>query len=108
MANGRKTYQFYADDVHDFGWAASPNFIYVEEPFSAPNVPGVRIKLYLDPKHENLKERYLYAAKAALSKFSEWYGSYPYSTLSIVAAQGGQRCRRDGISDAYHRLRCGR
>ncbi|CAH8704586.1 M1 family metallopeptidase [Paenibacillus thiaminolyticus] len=84
LANGRKTYQFYADDVHDFGWAASPNFIYVEEPFSAPNVPGVRIKLYLDPKHENLKERYLYAAKAALSKFSEWYGSYPYSTLSIV------------------------
>ncbi|PZM63166.1 M1 family metallopeptidase [Paenibacillus dendritiformis] len=84
LANGRKTYQFYADDVHDFAWAASPNFIYVEEPFSSPNVPGVRIKLYLDPKHENLKERYLYAAKAALSKFSEWYGSYPYSTLSIV------------------------
>ncbi|CAH8767980.1 M1 family metallopeptidase [Paenibacillus dendritiformis] len=84
LENGRKTYQFYADDVHDFAWAASPNFIYVEEPFSSPNVPGVRIKLYLDPKHENLKERYLYAAKAALSKFSEWYGSYPYSTLSIV------------------------
>ncbi|MGG3839136.1 M1 family metallopeptidase [Paenibacillus thiaminolyticus] len=84
LANGRKTYQFYADDVHDFAWAASPNFIYAEEPFSSPNVPGVRIKLYLDPKHANLKERYLYAAKAALSKFSEWYGSYPYSTLSIV------------------------
>lgn len=84
LANGRKTYQFYADDVHDFAWAASPNFIYIEEPFSSLNVPGVRIKLYLDPKHENLKERYLYAAKAAFSKFSEWYGSYPYSTLSIV------------------------
>ncbi|MBG9795149.1 EnpEP protein [Paenibacillus dendritiformis] len=84
LANGRKTYQFYADDVHDFAWAASPNFIYAEEPFSSPNVPGVRIKLYLDPKHENLKERYLYAVKAALTKFSEWYGPYPYSTLSIV------------------------
>ncbi|BFH10497.1 M1 family metallopeptidase [Paenibacillus melissococcoides] len=84
LANGRKTYQFYADDVHDFAWAASPNFIYAEEPFSSRNVPGVRIKLYLDPKHENLKERYLYAAKAALSKLSEWYGPYPYSTLSIV------------------------
>ncbi|GAC41531.1 M1 family metallopeptidase [Paenibacillus popilliae] len=84
LVNGRKTYQFYADDVHDFAWAASPNFIYVEEPFSSLNVPGVRIKLYLDPKHENLKERYLFAAKAAISKFSEWYGSYPYSTLSIV------------------------
>ncbi|UHA75259.1 M1 family metallopeptidase [Paenibacillus sp. 481] len=81
---GWKTYQFYADDVHDFAWAASPNFVYFEEPFSAKHVPGVRIKLYLDPKHKELKERYLYAAKTALAKYSEWYGEYPYSTLSIV------------------------
>src|SRR5690606_3731091 len=32
--SGRKTYQFYADDVHDFAWAASPSFICAEEPFS--------------------------------------------------------------------------
>lgn len=83
-ANGIKTYQFYADDVHDFAWSASPDFVYAEQPFSAPDVPGVRIKLYLDPKHAALKERYFYAAKTALTKFSEWYGEYPYSTLSIV------------------------
>ncbi|WP_028594944.1 M1 family metallopeptidase [Paenibacillus assamensis] len=82
--NSNKVYHFYADDVHDFAWAASPNFIYVEEPFSSKNVPGVRIKLYLDPKHKALKERYMYAAKAALNQFSQWYGEYPYSTLSIV------------------------
>lgn len=79
-----KTYHFYADDVHDFAWAASPRFVYVEEPFSAPQVPGVKIKLYLDPLHENLKERYMTAAKKALTRYSEWYGTYPYSTLSIV------------------------
>ncbi|MBR2567628.1 MAG: M1 family metallopeptidase [Paenibacillus sp.] len=79
-----RTYQFYADDVHDFAWSASPHFVYAEEPFSSQNVPGVRIKLYLDPKHAELKERYFYAAKAALAKFSEWFGEYPYSTLSIV------------------------
>ncbi|WP_211749650.1 M1 family metallopeptidase [Paenibacillus sp. Marseille-Q4541] len=82
--NGQRIYQFYADDVHDFAWAASPDFVVVEEPFSAPNVPGVRIKLYLDPAHADLKDRYLYAAKSALSNFSKWYGKYPYSTLSIV------------------------
>ncbi|WHX49229.1 M1 family metallopeptidase [Paenibacillus woosongensis] len=80
----RKIVQYYADDVHDFAWAASPSFIYAEEPFSSEEVPGVRIKLYLDPIHKDLKDRYFYAAKVALSNFSKWYGSYPYSTLSIV------------------------
>ncbi|WP_240343986.1 M1 family metallopeptidase [Paenibacillus sp. SYP-B3998] len=82
--NDKKTYQFYAEDVHDFAWSASPNFVYVEEPFSTPQIPGVKIKLYLDPNHKDLKDRYLYAAKKALSRYSQWYGSYPYSTLSIV------------------------
>lgn len=85
----KKTYQFYADDVHDFAWAASPNFLYYEEPFSAPNVPGVKIKLYLDPAHEALKDRYIYAAKRSLAKYSEWFGTYPYSTLSIVIPPPG-------------------
>lgn len=85
----RKTYAFYADDVHDFAWAASPAFVYVEEPFSTPNIPGMKIKLYLDPAHKELKDRYLYAAKRALSKYSEWYGTYPYSTLSIVVPPDG-------------------
>lgn len=89
VEQGTKTYRFYADDVHDFAWSASPDFIYVEEPFSAANVPGVKIKLYLDPNHEHLKTRYLTAAKKALSRFSEWYGQYPYSTLSIVVPPAG-------------------
>ncbi|MGN7361046.1 M1 family metallopeptidase [Paenibacillus sp. SAF-054] len=84
IRNHEKVYQFYADDVHDFAWSASPNFVFAEEPFSSAEVPGVRIKLYLDPAHKDLKERYFFAAKAALKYFSKWYGTYPYSTLSIV------------------------
>ncbi|MEW9699240.1 M1 family metallopeptidase [Paenibacillus sp. SI8] len=82
--NDKKTYQFYAEDVHDFAWSASPNFVYAEEPFSSPQVPGVKIKLYLDPNHKDLKDRYMFAAKKALARYSQWYGTYPYSTLSIV------------------------
>ncbi|NOU90429.1 M1 family peptidase [Paenibacillus sp. LMG 31460] len=87
--NGMKTYQFYADDVHDFAWSASPHFVYVEEPYSTAQIPGVKIKLYLDPNHQDLKDRYMYAAKKALSRYSQWYGSYPYSTLSIVVPPPG-------------------
>ncbi|MBD2845585.1 M1 family metallopeptidase [Paenibacillus sp. IB182496] len=85
----RKTYQFYADDVHDFAWSASPHFVYSETPFSAEGVPGVRIKLYLDPRHAKLKDRYLHAAQSALAKYAQWYGEYPYSTLSIVVPPAG-------------------
>jgi len=84
VKNERKIYQFYADDVHDFAWAASPDFIVAEQAFSSPDVPGVRIKLYLDPLHKDLQERYFQAAKAALTNFSKWYGPYPYTSLSIV------------------------
>lgn len=85
----RRIYQFYADDVHDFAWAASPDFVVYEEAFSTPEVPGVRIKLYLDPLHKDLQERYFQAAKAALASFSKWYGPYPYTTLSIVVPPKG-------------------
>lgn len=84
IQDNRKIEQFYGDDIHDFAWSASPNFIYAEEPYSSADVPGVRIKLYLDPMHKDLKDRYFYAAKVALANFSKWYGRYPYSTLSVV------------------------
>ncbi|RKP48040.1 M1 family peptidase [Cohnella endophytica] len=84
LAGGRKSYQFYADDVHDFAWSASPNFEYVEDSFSSAGIPGVRIKLYIDPLHKELKDRYMHAAKSALAKLGQWYGEYPYSTLSII------------------------
>jgi hypothetical protein len=84
VSKGRKVFQFYADDVHDFAWSASPQFEYLEDSFSSVGIPGVRIKLYLDPLHKNLKDRYMHAAKSALAKLGEWYGEYPYSTLSVV------------------------
>ena len=88
-SGGVKTYRFYAEDVHDFAWAASPDFIYHEEKFADKHVPGVKIKLYLDPAHRHLRDRYMTAAKRSLSRYSEWYGPYPYSTLSIVVPPRG-------------------
>ncbi|MEK0315429.1 M1 family metallopeptidase [Cohnella sp. 56] len=84
VKDGRKIYQFYAEDVHDFSWSASPRFVTAEDSFSSAGVPGVRIKLYLDPLHAGQEERYMHAAKSALAKLGEWYGDYPYTTLSVV------------------------
>jgi hypothetical protein len=89
VSKGRKIYQYYADDVHDFAWSASPRFVYSEESLSAPGIPGVRIRLYLDPLHRDLRDRYMHAAKSALTKLGAWYGEYPYTTLSIVVPPAG-------------------
>lgn len=84
IGQGRKMVQFYAEDVHDFALAMSPNFLVYDAAYSDAGVPGVKIKLYLDPTHEGLQERYIHAAKSALAYLGKNYGSYPYSTLSIV------------------------
>ncbi|WP_233568078.1 M1 family metallopeptidase [Cohnella faecalis] len=84
VSKGRKSYQFYADDVHDFAWSASPHFEFTEASYSSAGVPGVRIKLYLDPLHKKLSDRYMHAAKSTLAKLGEWFGDYPYSTLSVI------------------------
>lgn len=89
LSKHTKTYHYYAEDVHDFAWAASPHFVYVEVPFSTPDIPGVRIKLYLDPAHAHLQERYLHAVRRSLAQFSAWYGEYPYATLSVVVPPAG-------------------
>lgn len=89
IGQGRKMVQFYAEDVHDFAFSLSPNFITYDSSFSEIGIPGVKIKLYLDPSHEALAERYMHAAKSALAYLGKNYGTYPYSTLSIVVPPAG-------------------
>lgn len=89
LGQGRKMVSFYAEDVHDFAFSASPDFITHEASYSGAGVPGVKLKLYVDKEHDALSERYLHAAKSALSYFGKNYGTYPYSTLSIVVPPKG-------------------
>lgn len=89
VKNKVKWYHYYADDVHDFAWSASPHFMYAEQKLSGVNLPGVKLKLYLDPSQKNLKDRYFQAARHALLDYCKWYGEYPYSTLSIVVPPRG-------------------
>jgi len=89
LEEGRRVVQFYAEDVHDFAFAASPNFVMHETSFSSNAIPGVKIKLYVDPSHEKLADRYLHAATSALAYYGKHYGTYPYSTLSIVVPPAG-------------------
>lgn len=78
-ADGTKTLTYHAEDVHDFAWTADPDFRIFSDQWR-----HVKIMFYAQPDHFQQAKRHLEAAKIALKFYSEWYGKYPYPTLTIV------------------------
>src|SRR5688500_10476147 len=83
-ANDRTTHRYVQDDVHDFAWAASPDFVERAQRFEHAGLPAVNMRLLLQPEHEHLADRHFAAAAATLRYYGEWFGPYPYSQLTIV------------------------
>ncbi len=73
------THYYHAEDVHDFAWTTSPDF--VEFPGEADDV---EIRVLMAPEHSGQGERFLKAAQIAVQTFQEWYGDYPYPNLTVV------------------------
>jgi hypothetical protein len=83
--DGTKTLRYHAEDVHDFAWTVDPRFIEVTDHFDA-----VTLRLLLQPHHVTQAARHLDAVKAAMLRYRDWFGAYPYSQLTIVdPAPGG-------------------
>jgi hypothetical protein len=83
-AGGKTTYRFRQDDVHDFAWTASPDYLVFEDKFEEPGLPTVAMRLLLQPEHLDQKERHFDATAAALRNYGTWYGPYPYDHVTIV------------------------
>jgi hypothetical protein len=81
---GGTTHRYVQDDVHDFAWTASPDFVERTQRFEHPALPPVQMRLLLQPEHEHLAERHFAAAAATLRYYGEWFGAYPYPSLTIV------------------------
>ena len=78
------THLYHAEDVHDFSWTTSPDFIEATGKES-----GVDIRVLLQPDHAGQAERHLNAAKTAIRYFHNWYGLYPYPNLTVVDPKHG-------------------
>jgi hypothetical protein len=86
-ADGTQTLHFIAEDVHDFAWTIDPRFRTIDAASGS-----TRLTLLLQPNHGAQAERYLDAARAALHRYEEWIGPYPYPQLTIVdPGPGGSR-----------------
>lgn len=100
------TYTFYEQNIHDFAWTASPDFIKVERDFVAAEeisreeyekiaerlglsledveLPDVRMILLIEPEHRGQIERHFKALRMAIKYYGLWYGPYPYETVTMV------------------------
>jgi hypothetical protein len=83
-AGGKTTHHYAQADVHDFAWTTSPDFLEKRQQFELPGRAPVQLRLLIQPEHEYLADRHFAAAAAALKYYGEWYGAYPYPTLTIV------------------------
>ncbi len=78
------THRFVQDDVNDFAWTTSPDFVERRQRFEHPGIPGVEMRLLLQPEHAGQAERHFAATAAALRYYGEWFGRYPYGHITIV------------------------
>jgi hypothetical protein len=90
-AGDRIVYRFRQFSVHDFAWTADPSFLVVRDHFHEAGLHDVDLTLLLQPEHVRQGERYLRAAKAAVSGYGRVLGAYPYDTLTIVDPPWGGR-----------------
>jgi hypothetical protein len=83
--DGTKTVVHEQEDVHDFAWAACPNFVEVRERFvqDSPAVDTEMIFL-IHRSHWGQRERYFRALRQGLEFYSQSYGAYPYETVTLI------------------------
>jgi hypothetical protein len=82
--DGTTTHHYYEEDVHDFAWTTSPDYVERTATFEHPALPRVAMRLLLQPEHLGQADRHFDATRAALKYYGEWFGPYPYGHITIV------------------------
>lgn len=81
-----QTVRFVQDDVHDFAWTTSPDFMVANRRFEEPGLPPVDMRLLLQKEHGTTEQvdRHFNATAIALRNYGRWFGPYPYGHITIV------------------------
>jgi hypothetical protein len=78
------THHFYQEDVHDFAWTTSPDYLVRTARFEHAGLPPVEMRLLLQPEHASQADRHFEATRTALRDYGTWFGAYPYGHITIV------------------------
>ncbi|MEZ4799881.1 MAG: M1 family metallopeptidase [Flavobacteriales bacterium] len=85
-ASGDKlTWKFTAKNVHDFAWAADPD--YVHETAQVPDGPSMHFFYQNDPSYANSWKDGKELVLKGFKYLSDHFGKYPYSQYTVI--QGG-------------------
>ena len=83
-ADNTTTHRYYQEEVHDFAWTTSPDFIERTARFEHATLPPVEMRLLLQPEHSGQADRHFDATRTTLKYYGEWFGPYPYGHITIV------------------------
>jgi hypothetical protein len=83
-SDGTKTYTYHGDDIHDFAWTASPRYKVKEDGVFQGQMGPVKLRILMQPAHWSQAERHEKIVKQTMERFEQWYGPYPYKTLTLV------------------------
>ncbi len=78
-SEGRKKLHYRAEMVHDFAWAADPEFIEL-----GAHWKDVRIRQLIHPDRAADAPRHLEALIATLESMEARFGPYPWSTITVI------------------------
>jgi hypothetical protein len=83
-ADGTTTHRYVQDDVHDFTWTTSPDYVEHRQTFQHAGLPPVDMRLLMQPEHRGQEDRHFAATSAALKYYGEWFGPYPYDHVTVI------------------------
>lgn len=87
-SDGTRNYSFIGEDIHDFAFAASPNFKITDSIYLSSLGP-VQIHILALAAHPHIAQRYLEITRRSLAEFERRYGPYPYKVITVVDPEPG-------------------
>ncbi|WP_232820944.1 M1 family metallopeptidase [Dyella sp. C11] len=82
--DGKTTYHFVQDDVHDFAWVAAKGYRTLDDHWQGPGSPKVAVRVIYPPEYVASAKPVLKATLDSLTYFSNTLGPYPYHTVTAV------------------------
>jgi hypothetical protein len=87
-SDGTRTLSFYGEDIHDFAFAASPNFLTTDAIYLSSLGP-VQIHILSLAAHPHIAQRYLAITRGSLEQYEQRYGPYPYKIVTVIDPEPG-------------------